>query len=411
MENNNLLLKGVKVVELSSFIAAPCCAKMLADWGAEVIKVEPISGDGIRVMGSTFKSPATDDENPMFELENGNKKGVSIDIKSEKGLEVLHKLIAQADVFVTNVRVQALAKIGLSYDQLKDKYPGLIFSQILGYGEKGPLKDKPGFDYTAYFARGGVSASLMEKGTSPANTAAGFGDHYAGIALAGGTCAALYKKKMTGLGERVTVSLFHAAVYGMGTMITTAQYGNEMPISRMDPNSPLMNTYQCKDGRWIQLALVQYDKWLGKFCNVIERPQLLEDERFNKMKNMVNHVKEMVEIVQEAMLQKTLDEWSVLLEEADLPFEKMQLCEDILNDEQAWANEFLFKKTYDSGNTGVLVNTPIMFRNMGIKEYVAAPKVGQHTEEVLKDLGYSEEQVKSMIEEKAVRHTQVNVMA
>ena len=263
-----MLLEGVKVVELSSFIAAPCCAKMLGDWGAEVIKIEPIEGDGIRVMGGTFKSPASDDENPMFELENGNKKGVSINVKSKEGVEILHKLLSEADIFVTNVRVQALEKMGIAYDQIKDKYPGLIFSQILGYGEKGPLKDKPGFDYTAYFARGGVSQSVMEKGTSPANTAAGFGDHYAGLALAAGSLAALHKKAQTGKGERVTVSLFHTAIYGMGTMITTAQYGNEMPLSRENPNSPLMTTYKCKDGRWIQLALIQYNKWLGKFCRL-----------------------------------------------------------------------------------------------------------------------------------------------
>lgn len=411
MDKDNLILKGVKVVELSSFIAAPCCAKILGDWGAEVIKVEPLQGDGIRVMGGTFKSPSSEEENPMFELENGNKKGISVDIKSKEGLEVLHKLISQADVFVTNVRVQALSKIGLAYDQLKDKYPNLIFSQILGYGEKGPLKDKPGFDYTAYFARGGVSASLMEKGTSPANTAAGFGDHYAGIALAAGTCGALYKKAMTGKGEMVTVSLFHTAVYGMGTMVTTAQYGNEMPISRMSPNSPIMNSYKCKDGKWIQLALVQYNKWLPKFCKVINREYLLEDERYNNIKSMVNHVDELVEIVGEAMLEKNLDEWSQLLEEADLPFEKMQLCEDILEDPQAWENDYLFKTKYESGNEGVLVNTPVMFKEMGIKSYESAPKVGEHTEEILRNLGYKAEDIDRLIQNNAVLQGKSKVMA
>ncbi|EQF10850.1 isocaprenoyl-CoA:2-hydroxyisocaproate CoA-transferase HadA, partial [Clostridioides difficile] len=350
------------------------------------------------------KSPASDDENPMFELENGNKKGVSINVKSKEGVEILHKLLSEADIFVTNVRVQALEKMGIAYDQIKDKYPGLIFSQILGYGEKGPLKDKPGFDYTAYFARGGVSQSVMEKGTSPANTAAGFGDHYAGLALAAGSLAALHKKAQTGKGERVTVSLFHTAIYGMGTMITTAQYGNEMPLSRENPNSPLMTTYKCKDGRWIQLALIQYNKWLGKFCKVINREYILEDDRYNNIDSMVNHVEDLVKIVGEAMLEKTLDEWSALLEEADLPFEKIQSCEDLLDDEQAWANDFLFKKTYDSGNTGVLVNTPVMFRNEGIKEYTPAPKVGQHTVEVLKSLGYDEEKINNFKDSKVVRY-------
>jgi crotonobetainyl-CoA:carnitine CoA-transferase CaiB-like acyl-CoA transferase len=402
MENNGLL-KGVRVVELSSFVAAPCCAKLLGDWGAEVIKIEPLGGDGIRVMGGTFKSPYTDEENPMFELENGNKKGISVNVKTKEGVEVLHKLLEKSDIFVTNVREQALAKMGLTYDQLKDAFPGLIHAHILGYGEEGPLKDKPGFDYTAYFARGGVSQSLMEKGTSPCNTAAGFGDHYAGISLAAGIMAALYKKQKTGEGDKVTVSLFHTALYGMGMMVTTSQYGNEMPISRAEPNSPLMTTYRCKDDKWLQLALIQYNKWLPKFCDVINRKDIMEDDRFNDISVMPLHVNEMVEIVEKAMLEKTLDEWSVLLEEADLPFEKVQSCEDLLTDEQAWANDFLFKTTYANGNEGVLVNGPVKFKTMGIKEYSPAPRIGEHTEEVLRELGYSDDEISVMVNSQAIK--------
>ncbi|WP_304339964.1 CaiB/BaiF CoA transferase family protein [Metaclostridioides mangenotii] len=402
MENNGLL-KGVRVVELSSFVAAPCCAKLLGDWGAEVIKIEPLGGDGIRVMGGTFKSPYTDEENPMFELENGNKKGISVNVKTKEGVEVLHKLLEKSDIFVTNVREQALAKMGLTYDQLKDAFPGLIHAHILGYGEEGPLKDKPGFDYTAYFARGGVSQSLMEKGTSPCNTAAGFGDHYAGISLAAGIMAALYKKQITGEGDKVTVSLFHTALYGMGMMVTTSQYGNEMPISRAEPNSPLMTTYRCKDDKWIQLALIQYNKWLPKFCDVINRKDIMEDDRFNDISVMPLHVNEMVEIVEKAMLEKTLDEWSVLLDAADLPFEKVQSCEDLLTDEQAWANDFLFKTTYANGNEGVLVNGPVKFKTMGIKEYSPAPRIGEHTEEVLRELGYNDDEISAMVSTQAIK--------
>lgn len=401
--DNKALLNGVRVVELSSFVAAPCCTKLLGDWGAEVIKIEPLGGDGIRVMGGTFKSPCTDDENPMFELENGNKKGISVNVKTKDGVEILHRLLSESDIFVTNVREKALAKMGLTYDQLKDDFPGLIHAHILGYGEEGPLKDKPGFDYTAYFARGGVSQSLMEKGTSPCNTAAGFGDHYAGISLTSGILAALYKKQITGEGDRVTVSLYHTALYGMGIMLTTSQYGNEMPISRAEPNSPLMTTYKCKDGKWIQLALIQYNKWLPKFCEVINRPEIINDDRFNDIKVMPMNVDEMVKIVEKAMLEKTLDEWSQLLDEADLPFEKVQSCEDILNDEQAWANDFLFKTTYENGNEGVLVNGPVKFKTMDIKEYTPAPRLGQHTKEVLKKIGYTDEEILDMVNSQAIK--------
>ncbi|TCO77383.1 CaiB/BaiF CoA transferase family protein [Marinisporobacter balticus] len=397
------LLKGVKVVEFATFVAAPSCAKMLADWGADVIKVEPISGEGQRTVGLAYSSPATEDENPWFENENFNKKSICINVKSAEGKEAFHKLISQADVFVTNVRVGALKKIGLSYEQLKEQHPGLVFAQILGYGEKGPLKDKPGFDYTSYFARGGVMASLMEKDTSPLNGAAGFGDHYSGIALAAGTCAALVNKARTGKGEKVTVSLYHMGIYGLGCMIFSDQYGNKMPMTRLSPNSPVCNSYQCKDGRWIQLALIQYDQWIGRFFKAIKREELINDDRYNTRTGMVQHVEEMVSMVAEAMLEKTLDEWEETLLEYDVPFERVQRCEDIVKDEQAWANDYLVKKTYDSGNEGILINTPVKFGEMGIREMTPAPRITENTDEILTAIGYSNEKIEEMKEIKAVR--------
>ena len=396
MDNEKLMLKGVKVVELATFVAAPSCTKLMADWGADVIKVEALFGDAIRGMGGTFNAPMTDEENPMYELETGNKLGIAIDIKDEKGMEILFRLLENADVFVTNIREQSLAKSGLSYNQLKERFPKLIHAHILGYGEDGPLKDKPGFDYTAYFARGGVSMSLMEKGTSPANTAAGFGDHYAGMGLAAGILAALYRQAKTGQGERVTLSLYHAALFGMGLMITTSQYGNEMPLSRKVPNNPLMTTYQCKDGRWIQLALIQYNKWFPKFCKVIEREDLINEARFNSITAVVDCVDELVAIVEKEMMKKELSEWSALLEEADLPFEKLQTVNDILDCEQAWANRYLFKTRYSNGNEGILVDTPVRFETMGIKEYMPAPKLGEHSAHILENMGYTADQISEL---------------
>lgn len=396
------LLEGVKVVELADFIAGPCCAKALADWGAEVVKVERLTGDGIRVMNETFNAPNGELENPMFEQENANKKGISLNIKSEEGMKVMHKLLSEADVFITNNRMKALKKMGLDYDTLKEKYPTLVFSHVLGYGEKGPLKDKPGFDYTAYFARGGVSMSLMQKGTAPCNCNPGFGDHYAGITLAAGTLAALYHAKITGKGEYVSGSLFHNALYGLGTQITTGHYGNELPISRELPNSPLLNFYKTKDGKWLQLALVRYNAWLPKFAEVINRPILVEDDKFNCDKNMVNNVAEMTAIITDAMSGKTRDEWVKLLEEADLPHEIFQTNIDLLDDEQAWACDFLVKTKYENGNEGVVVSNPVKFRESEFV-YNAAPTLGRDTKAVLADLGYSAEDIEKLAKNEDVK--------
>ncbi len=400
---NKWLLKGIKVVEFATFVAAPSCAKMLADWGAEVIKVEPISGEGQRHVGATFSSPTKEDENPWFENENFNKKSICINVKSEEGMDVFRKLISEADVFVTNVRSKALERLGLDYDQLKAKHPALVFAQVLGYGEEGPLKDKPGFDYTAYFARGGIMMTLMEKDTSPLNGVAGFGDHYTGIALASGVCAALVKKLRTGEGEKVTVSLLHMGLYGIGCMIFSDAYGNKMPMTRKSPNSAVSNSYKCGDGKWIQLALIQYDEWIGRFFKAIEREDLIEDERYNKIGGMKQNVESMVDLIEVEMAKKTLAEWEEILLQYDIPFERVQTVEDILTDEQAWANDFLVKKTYDSGTEGVLVNTPVKFKEMGIRPMKPAPRISEYTDEILKSLGYSETFIENMKTSKAIR--------
>jgi len=380
------ILEGIRVIELSNFIAAPCCGKNLADWGAEVIKVEPLTGDIVRILGPQYHSPATEDENPMFELENGNKKSVAIDTKDPRGRQLLVDLIGTADVFLTNVREKSLQKDGLDYASLSKLYPRLIVAQILGYGEKGPIKDRPAFDYTAYFARGGIAWSMQEKDTSPSNTVAALGDHYAGAQLAGGIAAALYNRVKTGKGDRVTTSLFQTAVYGMGIMITTAQYGNKMPISRKQPNSPVANFYRCSDGMWIQLAMLQYDKGVAALSKALEMPELLENPKFCSFEAVLQNVEELVRVLDSKFSTKTRDEWEQILEAADVPYERIQTCEDILEDPQVWANDYVQRVTYRNGNTGILTNTPIFFESMPRLDYKLSSKIGEDTDSVLSEL-------------------------
>ena len=199
-------LDGVKIVDLSTYIAAPSCGRILASYGADVIKVESPKGDDLRKAQVSYGYPAETDEYSWgMDVQNANKKGLCLNLRTPEGIEAMYKLLETADVFLTNNRVQALVKMGLDWDTLHAKFPRLIHASILGYGENGPLKDKPGFDYTAYFSRGGIANSLMEKGTAPAVPVSGFGDDYAGIALSSGICAALYRQAKTGQGERVTV--------------------------------------------------------------------------------------------------------------------------------------------------------------------------------------------------------------
>ncbi len=398
MARDGLPLEGVKVVEYANFVAAPACGRLLADWGAEVIKIEPQEGDTMRHVGFQWNFPTAEDENAFFEIENSGKKGIVVDTRTKEGVEVIYKLLEDADVFLTNTRQKALDKSGLNYDEVKKRCPHIVYAHLLGYGEKGPAKDNPAFDYTAYFSRGSVSMALMEKGTSPCVPMAGLGDHYAGSTLAGGVMAALYKQRQTGKGERVTVSLFHTAVYGMGIPICAAQYGYEVPISRKNPPNPLNTTFECADGAWIQLAFFQYNKWFPNFCNiVVERPDWI-DTKFASFKDACKAVDEFVPLLEAEFIKKPADEWCKRLQEAGIPHEKLALPKDVLEDEQCWANNYLIKHTYDSGNEGIIFNTPVMFTENARDKYDPAPRLGQHTDELLKEAGYDEATIASLKE-------------
>ncbi|MCJ7854693.1 CoA transferase [Lachnospiraceae bacterium NSJ-143] len=388
-------LDGVKVVELATFIAAPSCARILASYGAEVIKVESPKGDDLRVAGrGYFYPPADEDGDTAMDVQNFGKKGIALNLKDPKGMEAFLKLLETADVFITNNRVKSLVKMGLDYETLHKKFPRLIHASILGYGESGPLKDKPGFDYTAYFARGGIANSLMEKGTSPCNAASGFGDNYAGIALSSGICAALYRQAKTGEGERVTVGLFDTAIYGLNWLIGANEYGSEMPMSRRHTNSATCTTYQTKDGRWIQLAVIQYDKSIEVLSKALGIEHILQDERFATYAAMLNHIEELVDEIEPAFAKKTLAEWVDILTEADVPFEIVQTMEEIAKDPQAWENDYIFKKEREDGKNIYFIRTPIVFtENPMVKEESGrgrAPKLGEDSTDILKSAGYDE---------------------
>ncbi len=404
MARDGLPLEGVKVIEYANFVAAPSCGRLLAEWGAEVIKIEPKEGDVMRHVGFQWNFPTDEDENAFYEIENAAKKSIVVDTRTKEGVEAIYKLLESADVFLTNTRQKALDKSGLNYDEVKKRCPHIIYAHLLGYGEKGPAKDNPAFDYTAYFSRGSVSMALMEKGTAPCVPMAGLGDHYAGSTLAGGVLAALLKQRQTGKGERVTVSLFHTAIYGMGIPVCAAQYGYEAPISRKNPPNPLNTTFQCSDDKWIQLAFFQYDKWFPGFCNiVIERPDLIGG-KYSTMKSAVNYVEEFVELLEKEFAKRPIEEWCERLTEAGIPHEKLATPADVLEDEQAWANDYLIKHTYRNGNQGIVFNTPVMFTENKVEEYIGAPALAEHTAEQLKGVGYTDEDLKELQEKGVIKY-------
>ena len=394
-------LEGVKVIELATFIAAATAGRFMADLGADVIKIESAKGDPLRYTAPSEGRPLDMYENTTWDLENGNKRCISLNMKTPEGKEAFFKLLDSADVLITNWRVQALQRAGLDYESLKERYPKLVYAICTGYGEYGPDKDLPGFDFTAYFARGGIMGTMYDVDSMPMSPIAGFGDHQVGMYLASGILAALYRARETGEGDQVTVSLFHTALWDIALFLQANQYGDsstQFPISRKLTANPLNVAHKCGDGKWIQIAMPRYDFHYPLFMKVIEREDLIDDERFYPQKNLQSHLEEFYKILDAEIGKYTLEEMCKRMDEADLPYAVCQTWDQILNDPQAWGSDALTKVKFPNGNERTMVRTPVIFTDTDLPEYERGGFLGEDTESVLARLGYSKEQIQAMIE-------------
>ena len=396
-------LEGVKVVDLTTFLAAPTTARVLGEWGADVIKVESPKGDPGRTQGAVFGMKYEDDENLGFDMSNMNKRFTTINLKSEKGKEVMDKLLADADVFVTNTRTKALVKLGYDYETLKAKYPKLIFAQILGYGEFGPEKDTAGFDVTCYMARGGVFGTTVNKGSDPMIPTNGFGDFQASMCLASGICAALFNRDRTGEGDKVTVSLHHAAIFMLSTGVVSAQYGNSYPKDRREVICPTNNVFRTSDDKLIAVCAPEYDRTYDKIMRLVGREDLVGDERYNNCdrlnENKLNSV--VVDILDEAIKKFTRTEILKIFKDNDIPCEGCYEPVDMYEDEQVWANGIMTKLDCPSGQRNI-GTVPVKFGSYKDPSYVVTRAQGSDTIEVMKELGYTDEQIDEYLAEGAV---------
>jgi cinnamoyl-CoA:phenyllactate CoA-transferase len=368
--------------------------------GAEVIKVEAPNGDPLRFTAVNEGRPFGDAEDTSFCMENTGKECVTLNLKSEAGREALEKLLARCDIFITNWRQPALERAGLDYKTLHAKHPKLVMGFVSGYGEKGPDKDLPGFDFTAYFARGGIMGTMYDRDASPMLPIAGFGDHQVGLYLASGLLAALYRARDTGEGDQVVVSLFHAAMWDVGLFLSCNQYGDvstRYPISRKEVANQLQVAHRTKDGHWIQIAMPRYDYYYPKFCPVIDREDLIGDERFFPQTNLQKHLEEFYAIVDEGIGRLELKELERRMTEADLPYGVCQTWEQALEDKQAWGSDILAKVTFPNGSERTMVRTPVMFTETELPAYERGHFLGEDTRAVLAKLGYAESQIDAMI--------------
>lgn len=395
-------LKNVKVLDLTYYVAGPGASRILADWGADVIKVEPVGGEPGRVTSLTLGMPAEEGINPYFGIYNVNKKAIALNLKTPEGMEIFDRLLAETNVFVTSFRPGALKRLGLDYETLHEKYPGLIWASINGFGEAGPDCAKAGFDTVAFWARSGAMMDLVEKDTAPVIPTLAFGDSVTACSLAGGISAALYKQAVTGEGSKVMVSLFAQALWCLAPVIASAQFGDIYPKSRNLPNTPLVNSYQTKEGKWIFISVFDERLYPIFLEQVVQRADLAADSRYNNSLGAKNHSKELTEILSAEFKDLLQEELIARLLKADIAFEKINHASDILTDDQALENQYLIDYVHRNGKKTKGSVPPVKFDTPESQIRVNYPNVGENSREILEVLGYSKREIEEFGEKQIV---------
>lgn len=397
-------LEGIKVVDLSTFLATPTTGRVLGEWGADVIKVEAAKGDPGRVnQAAVFGMPASDDENLGFDMANMHKRFICLNLKSETGAEIMDKLLDQADIFITNTRTKSLKKMGFDWESVHKKHPHIIMGHGLGYGKKGPEKDAAGFDVTCYMGRGGVFGTTVNKGDAPMIPTNGYGDFQCSMFLAAGILAALRGREKTGEGDYVTCALEHAGIYALSTGMVSAQYGNPYPKSRLEVNNPLNNVFRSKDEKWVVLCLPEYDRDWPRVLKLIGREDLLDDADLGSIEavNAKGLSPKVTQILDEGFAQFDRDELMKMFKENDMPCEPAQTPTDVYEDENALVNGYIKKVPYPAGGRWC-PTVPVQFELEETEELEPTAKLGADTADIMRDLGYTDEQIDAAMDDGSV---------
>ncbi len=379
-------LEGVKVVELGVWVAGPAAGGILADWGADVDKIEPPAGDPARMFGRMLG--IEDGSSPPFEMDNRGKRSIVLDVTTADGRATTRELLSGADVFLTNVRPSALARMGLDFEAVASDNPALIYGLITGYGESGPDSDRAAFDVAAFWARSGLAHLLTRPGDTPPFQRGGMGDHMAGMTLAGAVCAALVARARTGKGQLVSTSLYRQGAYTVSFDLNTfLMAGNAIAIGQRESmGNPCMNNYAAGDGRRFWIVGLEAGRHWPPLCRAVGRTDWLDDPRFDTPINRAINSRELIAELDEIFATKTLAEWAeIFAGERDFFWSPINSLEDVIGDEQFHAAGGIVN--VPDGEGGVpMVASPADFHGTPWQPRSAAPQLGQHTAEVLAEL-------------------------
>jgi crotonobetainyl-CoA:carnitine CoA-transferase CaiB-like acyl-CoA transferase len=387
MASDNIF-SGLKVVDLASFIAGPSAAVILSDFGADVIKVEPPSGELWRHAHKLPPQPVADDAY-AWHLANRNKRGMTLDLKSPSAHQVLEKLVKWADVLIVNTPHPARARLKLNYEDVAQWNPRLIYADITGFGDKGPDANLPGFDITSYWARSGLLSMTRDAGAPPTWPVAGSGDNATAVGLYSAIVTALYRRERTGEGGYVTTSLLAEGIWSASVSIQAALCEAKFfpPHDRMHPANAAMNVYRAADGTWFVL-IVTPDK-LEAVAKGIGRADLLTDPRFADQAKLMANMPELTTILDEAFSAKPMAHWYEVFSGVHVTFGAVRGPQEVVNDPQLRPNDIIVPLDGAGGKLTSTISSPIQVHGVAKVPARRAPELGEHNEEILRQLGFA----------------------
>jgi crotonobetainyl-CoA:carnitine CoA-transferase CaiB-like acyl-CoA transferase len=386
MASDNIF-SGLKVVDLASFIAGPSAAVILSDFGADVIKVEPPSGELWRHAHKLPPQPVADDAY-AWHLANRNKRGMTLDLKSPSANQVLEKLVKWADVLIVNTPRPARARLKLAYEDVARWNPRLIYADITGFGDKGPDADLPGFDITSYWARSGLLSMTRDAGVPPTWPVAGSGDNATAVGLYSAIVTALYRRERTGEGGYVTTSLLAEGIWSASVSIQAALCEAKFfpPHDRKHPANAAMNVYRAADGTWFVL-IVTPDK-LEAVAKAIDRADLLTDPRFADQAKLMANMPELTAILDDVFCAKPMAHWYEVFSGAHVTFGAVRGPQEVVSDPQLRPNDIIVPLDGAGGKLTSTISSPIKVHGVAKVPARRAPELGEHTDEVLRQLGF-----------------------
>jgi crotonobetainyl-CoA:carnitine CoA-transferase CaiB-like acyl-CoA transferase len=403
MANDNIF-SGLKVVDFASFIAGPSAAVILSDFGADVLKVEPPAGELWRVGHKIPPQPQAKDAYP-WHLANRNKRGMTLDLKSPSAKQVLERLVKWADVLIVNTPHPARKKLGLEYEDVVGWNPRLIYADLTGFGEKGPDANLPGFDITSYWARSGLLSMTRDAGAAPTWPVAGSGDNASAVGLYSAIVTALYRRERTGKGSHVTTSLLAEGIWSASVSIQAALCDAKFfgLHDRKNPANAAMNVYRSADDTWFVL-LVTPDK-LAAVAKAIDRTDLLTDPRFSDPAKLVQNMPQLTAILDEIFGSQPMSHWYEVFNGVHVTFGAVRGPQEVINDPQLRVNEIVVPLEGAGGKLTLTVSSPIQVHGVTKTAARRAPELGEHNDEILKDLGFDAKTIDSLRVSGAVPRT------